>query len=165
MKTLTACFERSFGFFRPCYGRPRSLSLSRNRMRLPLRSLHHNLHRKCNRSHLKKKNPRATPRKRLKRKKPNQRSGGPKRIWRACAAMAFPWLGKINRRALAERKRARQTAKRKRASYPCPARMKNTGAERPVVCSTGQPQQNNELRRKRTKSRHSGAADLTTPTE
>src|SRR5260370_40207008 len=114
-------------------------------MRLPLRSLHHNLHRKCNRSHLKKKNPRATPRKRLKRKKPNQRRCTPKRIWRACAAMAFPSLGKINRRALAGRETGKKKAKKKKAPVPSPAKKKKNGPEKPL----GWPPRKNHKKKKR----------------
>src|SRR5260370_23284920 len=104
-------------------------------MRLQLRSLHNNPHRKRNRSRRKKKNLRRTRRKRRKKKKLNQRKCTPKKIWQACAAMECPSLGKINRRALPPPERARETRKRKRPSCPCPARTRNTGAGKAPQCS------------------------------
>src|SRR5258708_11437003 len=64
-----------------------------------------------------------------------------------------------------QQKRARQMERRKRALYPCPARTKNAGTARPAACSTGSPPQNNELRRKKTRSRSWGTAALTSPRE
>src|SRR5260370_202614 len=82
-----------------------------------------------------KEEPASDAAKKAEKEKAKQRRCTPKRIWRACAAMAFPSLGKINRRALPERKRARQKGKRKRPIYPCPAQIKNTGGGKTVVCS------------------------------
>src|SRR6267154_775368 len=66
--------------------------------------------------------------------------------------------------ALAQQQPARQMERRIRASYPCPARTRNTGA-RLAACWTGSPPRNNELRRKKTRSRNWGTAALTSPRE
>src|SRR5258708_29811680 len=102
-------------------------------MRLQLRSLHINPHRKRNRSRHKKKNLRRTRRKRRKKKKLNQRKCTPKKIWQACAAMACPSLGKINRRALPPPERARQKQKKKPAASPRPAPTRKTSAGKTPV--------------------------------
>src|SRR6266436_8053140 len=78
--------------------------------------------------------------------------------------MACPSWGVISRRLLAQQQQARQMERRKRASYPCPARTRNTGAAKLAACWTGSPPQNNELRRKKTRSKSWGTGALTITT-